>query len=426
MVNIGPCHMSEDSRAGAFWRTLKIPNFRNYMAGNFVSQIGLWTQRVGVQWLTWELTGSPSWLGIMAFADFFPIMVMAPLGGVLADRLNPLWALRLYIVLAGCVSASIAGLTLSGLITIESLLVLVFANGCVLAFNYPLRLSIIHTLVGRESLTSAISINSVAFNIARIGGPALAGVIISRWGVGPAVSFTVFADIVFIAALYRVRLVGAGKARERKPVRDIPGEIVEGFRYVRNHAGLGPLVVILVTASLFARPFTDLFAGFADDVFGRGADGLAWLTSMQGIGAAIGSIFLARHHGVVGLTRRMVFTILVVSFAILGFAATDIFWFALGCTVIAGYALVVVGVIEQTLMQASVDDAIRGRVASLYILFARGCPAFGALLMGSLAEFAGLRAPIAGGAVLCMVLWVWARRRQARMAEALEREPAAA
>lgn len=416
--------MAEDSGAAQVWRTLKIPNFRNYMAGNFVSQVGLWTQRVGVQWLTWQLTGSPIWLGVMAFADFFPIVVMAPLGGVMADRLNPLSALRLYIVLSGALSAVIAALTLRGLISIETLLVLVLLNGCVLAFNYPLRLSILHTLVGRDSLTTAISINSVGFSLSRIGGPALAGIIISQWGVGLSVSFTVFADIVFIIALCWVRLLSPRKTRERKPIREIPGEIMAGFRYVRTHAGLAPLVVILVTTSLFARPFTDLFAGFADDVFGMGADGLAWLTSMQGIGAFFGSITIARYSGVAGLTAKMVFSVLILSFAVLGFAATDIFWFALGCTVIAGYALVVFGVIEQSLMQVSVDDAMRGRVASLYILFARGCPAFGALLMGALAEYAGLRAPIAGGAVLCIVLWTWARRHQARMAQALEIGPA--
>ena len=417
--------MAQESGASAeaAWRTLGIANFRNYMAGNFVSQVGLWTQRVGVQWLTWELTESPTWLGIMAFADFFPIVLLAPVGGVLADRLNPLRALRLYIVLSGCLSAAIAALTLGGLITIEALLLLVLANGCVLAFNYPLRLSILHTLVGRESLTSAISINSVGFSISRIGGPALAGIIISQWGVGPAVSFTVFADIVFIAALLFVRLVNPRQARERQPLREIPREVMEGVRYVRRHAGLGPLVVVLVTTSLFARPFTDLFAGFADEVFGRGAGGLAWLTSMQGVGAAVGAILLARYHGVIGLTGRMTIAILVLEVAVLGFAATDIFWVALGFTLVAGYALTVLGVIEQSLMQASVEETVRGRVASLYILCARGCPAFGALLMGTLAEYAGLRWPIAGGAVLCIGLWLWVRRRQARMAQALEKEP---
>src|SRR5690606_2856099 len=138
-------------------------------------------------------------------------------------------------------------------------------------------------------------------------------------------------------------------------------------------------------------------------------------TSMQGAGAAVGSILLARYHGVVGLTRRMVFSMLVLVLAVLGFVATDIFWVALAFTLVAGYALTVLGVIEQSLMQAPVDDAVRGRVASLYIVCARGCPAFGALLMGALAEYAGLRLPIAGGAVICLAVWVWARSRQARI-----------
>jgi MFS family permease len=119
----------------------------------------------------------------------------------------------------------------------------------------------------------------------------------------------------------------------------------------------------------------------------------------------------------------MVISMLVLAVAVLGFAATDIFWIALAFTLLAGYALTVLGVIEQSLMQAPVEEAVRGRVASLYILCARGCPAFGALLMGTLAEYAGLRQPIAGGAVLCIAIWMWARGRQTRMAAALEKEP---
>jgi MFS family permease len=174
---------------------------------------------------------------------------------------------------------------------------------------------------------------------------------------------------------------------------------------------------------LFARPFTDLFAGFAAEIFGRGADGLAWLTSMQGIGAAFGAIILARYDGVIGLTKKMVIYLLVLAIGVFAFAATDVFWFALVCTAIVGYALTVIGVIEQTLMQASVDDQIRGRVASFYIMFARGCPAFGALLMGTLAGFFGLQIPVAGGAVLCLVLWIWAAQRRKLMADNLEKEP---
>ncbi|MEE8222684.1 MAG: MFS transporter [Alphaproteobacteria bacterium] len=415
--------MAKVSDVSALWRTLKIVNYRNYMAGNFSSQLGMWVQRIAIQWLTWQLTHSPTWLGIIAFADFFPNIVMAPLAGALADRVNWLPAIRLYMWISGLISLTMAALVLNDAMTMELLLALVVLNGTAMAFNYPVRLSIIHTMVPHGALTSAIGISAVGFNIARIGGPAVAGFIILQWGVGQAFAFTVLADVMFVVALYTISLAPRGETRQRRALRYIPGEIMEGFRYARSHPGIGPLLVILLATTLFARPFNDLFAGFADDVFGRGAEGLAWLTGMLGVGAFIGSIFLARRDGVQGLTRMLVAAVLVFAVALIGFTATDIFWFACLCTALAGLAVVVVGVAEQTLLQTSVDSAMRGRILSIYTLIARGFPSIGALIMGFIASFVGLRAPVMGGAVACLVLWLWARRRQARMAAILEVPP---
>jgi MFS family permease len=402
-------------------RTLSVANFRNYTVGNFASQLGMWVQRIAVQWLTWELTHSPTWLGIIAFADFFPNIVMAPLAGALADRMDRLKAIRLYMWISGAITSAMAALVLAGLMDITLLLILVLANGTAMAFNYPVRLSIIYALVDRETLTSAIGINAITFNIARIGGPALAGFIILYWGVGPAFLFTALSDILFIAALHAISLrEDSGPKRERRPARDIPGEIVEGFRYARSHPGIGPLLIILLATTLFARPFNDLFAGFADDVFGRGADGLAWLTGMLGLGAFIGSLFLAQRSGMEGLTKMLVASVLIFAVALIGFTATDIFWFACLCTCIAGLSVVIVGVAEQTLLQGAVDSAMRGRILSLYTLIARGFPSIGALLMGTAASYVGLRLPVFLGALLCLGLWVWARIRQNRIAAILE------
>jgi MFS family permease len=415
--------MAEKPDFSTAWQTLSTPSFRNYMAGNVVSQLGLWTQRIGVQWLTWELTESPTWLGLMAAAEFFPIIVMSPLGGAMADRLHPLTALKVYIAIAAAISAVIAGLTMTGNITPEILFVLVFANSGVMGFNYPLRVAIVHRLVPRDSLTSAISLNSVGFNICRIFGPMFAGFLIVTWGVGVSVSFTVFADIVFIAALFLVVLLTEPDRKARSPASDIPREIMEGFRYVIDHPGISRLLIILIVGSIFGRPFTDLFAGFADVVFKMGAEGLAMLTSAQGVGAAIGSVVLAGYAGITGLTRRMIFYVLVLAIGVAAFVATDIFWVGLAASAVTGYALVMLGVIEQTLMQAPVPIPMRGRVASVYIAFVRGCPGLGALLMGWLASTYGMRVPIAGGAAICLVLWVWAKRQEGQMAETLEREP---
>ena len=396
--------MAKIADLGAVLRTLKIANYRNYSVGNFASQLGMWVQRIALQWLTWELTHSPTWLGIIAFADFFPNIVMAPLAGALADRLDRLRAIRFYMWISGAISMTIAVLVMNDAITMTLLLALVVANGTAMAFNYPLRLSIIHALVDREDLTSAIGVNALSFNIARIGGPALAGVIILQWGVGPALAFTAAADVLFILALHAVRLHGGSEARERRALRHIPGEIGEGFRYVWNHPGIGPLLVILLATTLFARPFNDLFAGFADDVFGRGADGLAWLTGMLGLGAFIGSIFLAQRRGVEGLTRMLVTSVLIFAVALIGFTATDIFWFACLCTALAGLSVVVVGVAEQTLLQASVDSVMRGRVLSMYGLAFMGTFPIGNLLAGTVAKVTSASTTLSiTGAVLAVV-----------------------
>lgn len=415
--------MADIAGIGAIGRVLKVTNYRNYTAGNFASQLGMWVQRIAVAWLTWELTKSPVWLGVMAMADFMPNLVFAPLAGALADRLDRLKAIRLYMTISAVLSGTIAALTITDLITIEALLVLVLLNGIAMSFNYPVRLSIIHALVGREFLTTAISINAIVFNIARIGGPALSGAVINYWGIGPAVAFTVVADIIFVVMLLMVHVAPPATPRKQSSAKNIPAEIKEGFRYVAGHKGIGPLLLILAFYSVFGRPFIELLPGFADEIFNRGADALAMFTSVMGVGSLVGSLFLARIKGVAGLTRILIFNVLLVSLAVIGFAGTNIYWIALGFVFLVGVGIVMIGVIEQTLLQASVDGAMRGRVLSFYTLIARGSPSLGAVIAGFFAEFYGLQIPVAVGAVLCIGLWFWAFRRRVALSRYLEVSP---
>ena len=406
----------------AVWRTMHLPNYRNYMIGNLFSQFGMWVQRIAVAWLTWELTQSPTWLGIIAMADFFPNVIMAPLAGALADRMDRLKAIRVYVSVSAIISAIIAWLTIGGQITVETLLILVLANGIVMSFNYPVRLSLIQSLVGRDALTSAVSVNAIFFNVARIGGPAMAGPAIAVWGVGPVLIFTVIADIIFVAVLYKVHLLDAGTKTKPKPARHLPAEIKEGFRYAAKHPGIGPLLIILVTMAIFGRSFIELLPGFADNIFGRGVDGFALFTVMMGLGSFIGSIVLAKREGVTGLTNILINNTLLLSVSAIGFAATNIFWVGLGFMIIVGYAIVAIGVTEQTLIQMAVDDSMRGRMLSFYTLIARGCPSIGALLMGSLSSIFGLQLPIIFGAVICIGVWAWSRRKRDLLVNSLEGE----
>lgn len=412
--------MAMSASFDAVKQTLSNTNFRTYMLGNFASQLAMWIQRIALQWLTWELTHDPKWLGIIAFADFFPNVLIAPLAGALADRSDHLKALRFYMTISACISALIATLTITGTMTIGILTFLVLVNGIVLAFSFPVRLSMVNLLVTRDRLASSIGVSSMGFNVARVTGPAIAGFLIFMWGVGPAVCVTVLADLVFVTTLFYVTLSTTEHHRKSRPLRELPLEIMEGFRYAASHAGIAPLLAILISTSILARPYVELLAGFSDTVFEMGSGGLAWMTTMIGAGALVGSIHMAGLNGIQGMTKRMIKMMLVLALAVIGFSATNVFAVALICCLLAGYGVVTVGVTEQTLLQSSVEGNMRGRVMSFYSLIARGCPAIGALFMGYMATFMGLRLPVALGAMACLVVWFWAYTNQDRLAAALE------
>jgi MFS family permease len=415
--------MAHNAGFDAIRGALSNRNYRHFCMGNVVSQFGTWIQRVAVGWLTWELTESPTWLGIIAFCDLFPTVIIAPLAGAVADRVDRLTGLRIFQILAMAQAAAIAGLVMTGMITIWWLMGLTLFLGMVMSFIQPLRLSLTPSLVPRESLSSAIGINSLIFNAARVGGPAVAGLIIFHWGVGPAFAVNAVSFLAFIVALSVLDLPDRKRGGAAKPVRNLPREITEGFSYTAAHPGIRRILIVLTVVALCGRPVTELLPGFAADVFGRGADGLAMLTSAMGVGAVVGGINIASRGGVSGMTRWVVTCVFFLAVALIAFAATSNIWLALPCMALAGFATVSVGVGEQTLLQNAVAGNVRGRVLSLYGMLARGMPALGALVMGGLSSWFGLRWPIVGGAVLCLVLYLWARPNVAAMAETLEGEP---
>lgn len=396
-------------------------NYRTFSVGNIVSHNGTWAQRIAVGWLTWELTHSGLWLGLIAAADLFPVVILAPIAGAAADRVNLLTMMKITQFLASLQSVLLAVLTIAGLMTPELLLVLVLIHGAIIAVHQPVRLALVPHLVSREKMPAAIGINSMIFNSARFTGPIIGGLLIGAAGAGWAFAFNAASYLGFIAALMLIRLDNPRSAKERTPVSEVPREIAEGYRYAARHIGIARMLILLTVMAICGRPYIELLPGFADDVFGRGAQGLAWLVSVTGLGAMCGGLWLAQRGDVAGLTARVVAGTLVLGISLVGFAATNLFGVALACLFVTGFAMIVVGVGEQTLIQNAVDPAMRGRVMSLYGMIGRGGPAVGALVMGALSETTGLQAPVIGGAVVCIGLWYWASKRKDAMAMALEK-----
>ena len=406
---------------GGIGRAFRSRNFRIYCSGAIVSLIGFWVHRVAIGWLTWELTESAAWLGVISFAELFPTVVVSPLAGAFADRSDYRLQMIAAQALAGVLAAVLAGLTFSGLITIELLLALSILQGLIIAFNHPARLAMVPSLVDAKDLSAAIAVNSATFNGARFIGPAVAGVIILWGGTAPAFAFNAISYLWFVAMLARLRL--APRAPAGRQASGILGDTLEGFRYVAGHFGINSLLILLTATAALLRPYMELLPGFAAEVFGRGADGLAMLTSATGLGALLAGVWLARRGRTQGLTRILV-SYMVVAAALLVLASGGAFWVGLGAVAVVGFSLVSIGVSTQTLLQNAVEGAMRGRVLSLYGVIFLGGPAVGALVMGWIASNTGLGPPVAGGAVLCLVVWLWAMRRVWRAAPGLEEERA--
>jgi MFS family permease len=404
---------------GGIARALRHGQYRRFAGGDFVSLVGNWVQRVAVGWLTWELTQSGTWLGIMAFAELAPSVLFSPLGGAHADRFDRLRIVLATEVMMALQAASLAVLTLAGWIDIWSLLVLTMMRGCLNSWSHPARQSLVPSLVPHTEIAPAIALNSVLFNMARFVGPAIAGIVIVEWGIGHAFVINTAGLLLFTGVLIYLRLPYPEKVKHNR--QPLMVQLIEGYAYVVQHPGIGPVMLLLLVTSVLARPIGDLLPGFAGAVFETGATGLAWMTSSMGLGAMVAGFIIAQRGHVSGLTRFAVICTFLMGATLIVFAFAPQFWIALVAIAITSFAISTTGIGCQSLVQSGVDGNLRGRVISVYGMIFRAGPATGALVMGTLSENLGWEWPVAGGGALCLGTWVWAKRKSSAIKASLER-----
>jgi MFS family permease len=410
--------MFRDSNLALSLSVFRHASFAWFVGGQSPSMVTHWMQKIGIGWLVWELTRSPTWLGVIAFVEMAPLVFISPFAGVLCDRVNPAKPLLINQGIQFVQAAALAMLTYGGLIRIEYILVLSIVAGLNAPFGAAARHTLLPRLVPREELFAGISLLSAIFNIARAIGPGLAGIAIVWWGVESAFAIHAAGELFYILTF--PFFMGAVPKLARTSRESVLAEIAEGFRYAASHAGIAPILVLLCALSIFSRPLIEMLPGFADEVFGRGASGLAWLGSAFGVGALVGVGWLASRGRIAGTTGLMFTTSLGIGLSMIAFSATANFWLALPLIAVMGFASAVSGTGAQTLVQYAVKSEIRGRVMAFYSIIVRGSPAFGAILMGWFAEFYGLRLAVAVSAVMCLLAWAWAIRRQSAMIVALE------
>jgi MFS family permease len=396
---------------------LRNPNFGIYSIGNGLSLIGMWMQRIALGWLAWQLTHSGLWLGIVAFADFFPVIVIGPVAGAVADRLDRLRLMKVSQGLQLVQAGTLFALTASGHINIWLLVTLTAIQGVLVAFNQPARLAFIPSLVAPSDLASAVAINSVIFNLARFIGPMLAGLAIVWSGVATAFAVNALSYFAFIWALMRIKVEPEAMTATNRGLR---GDLMDGIKYTATHPGIGALLVLGIALGVGGRPLNELLPGFAADVYHAGAGGLSILASAIGGGAIVGGLWLAHRSHSVGLTQVVLTNALVSGLAAIAAISSDKMWIAVPSVVVMGFSASVAGIGMQTMIQLATDRNMRGRVMGLYGLIFRGAPAVGALGAGLVSASLGLRWPVFIGALLVIAVWLWTYLARERIATAME------
>ncbi|MBR9976279.1 MAG: MFS transporter [Bacteroidetes bacterium] len=387
------------SDTGVF-RAFRHRNFRLFVVGQLASLTGTWAQRMAVGWLAWDLTHSAFWVGAVSFAGLFPGVLAGPLAGSVADSMSRLRLLKLTQWAFLVQAAVLAGLTIGGWISLPVLLVLETLLAIITAFDIPVRQAFVIEMVGKDDLANAIAINSTTVNIARMLGPAIAGVIIVTIDLGEAFLFNSLTYVAVLASLAMMRL--APRTVERRSQR-LRAHVTEGLRYAWGEKGIRTYLLLFFVVAFFGMPYGTLMPVVAEQRFGMGAVGLSWLVAGSGFGATVGAMLLAARKHVTGLTRMLFVSAMGFGGSLVIFALIQDFTLAVLFIPICGFGMMMQMAGNNILLQTNVEEAQRGRVMSLLSMSFQLAMPLGSLWMGTVAEHFGEHVSLLSGGVLSML-----------------------
>jgi MFS family permease len=384
-------------------RALRHRNFQLFFSGQLISLTGTWMQSVAQAWLVYSMTKSALLLGTVGFASQIPVFLVAPFGGITADRVN---RQRLVIATQTCsmiLAGILAWLTLSGRVHVWHIFLLAGLLGVVNAFDIPGRQAFLIDMVGKEDLMNAIALNSSMFNGARVVGPAIAGILVARIGEGWCFAANSLSYIAVLIGLLLMKVRSVPRISNRSPIEDI----IEGFRWVNRTKIIRSLLLLIGLVSLVGMPYTVLMPVFADKILHGGARGLGILMGATGVGALFGALTLAAKTGIKGLGRWVTITCATLGISLFLFSFSTSFWLSAALLLPCGYSMMLQMACSNTLIQTIVPDHLRGRVMSLYSMMFMGMAPFGAFFGGALANRIDAPMTVAVGGIACVLGAIW-------------------
>ncbi|WP_036563197.1 MFS transporter [Nocardioides halotolerans] len=386
------------------FRALRNPNYRLYVAGSVVSNTGTWMQRVAQDWLVLSLAGTGGTeLGITTGLQFLPTLLLAPYAGVVADRFPKRVLLQLTQLGMAVSALALGAIAVSGHAQVWMVYALAFTFGIAAAFDAPTRQSFVSEMVGPDDLTNAVGLNSAAFNIARLLGPALAGLLIGVLGGGARASGWVILvnGLSYFAIIWQLQRMDTRLLHTPEPRGRAPGMLLEGMRYVRSQPKMMMILVLVFFAGTFGMNFQITSALMATQVFDKGAGEFGVLGSALAIGSLSGALLAA---------RRPTIRLRLLLFAATGFGVAEIVagllpsYLAFACFApVIGFCTITLLNSANATMQLSSDPLLRGRVMALYMTVVMGGTPLGAPVIGLIGEQLGARWTLILGGVLVLV-----------------------
>ena len=399
-------------------RAFRHRNYQLFFGGQLISLIGTWMQQVAQAWLVLELTGDAFWLGVVAAAQFVPVMFFGLFGGLLADALPKRQTTFVVQAVMMSLAAILAVLTLTGVVQVWMIVVLALLLGCANAIDMPVRQSFVVEIVGRNDIGNAVALNSAMFNAARVVGPAVAGLTIGAFGSGVAFAINAAsfaAVLVALAAMDGSALRTPDLPPRPRSTSQVVEQLREGIAYVRHTPPVLLAILVIGLVSTFGMNFQVVIPALAKEVLGLDATGYGFLMTASGVGSLLAAAWLAVSGGL-PRTSRLVGGAMALGLAEIVLAASNLFPVSVLLMLIVGFGGITMAATANTMIQLNVPDMLRGRAMSVYTTVFAGSTPIGGLLFGWLASVAGVSIAVAAGGVgaflvgLAALLWVRGQR----------------
>jgi MFS family permease len=378
--------------------SLSNPNYRRYISGQSISLVGTWMQTIAQSWLVLQLTGSATALGLVVALQTLPTLVLGPYGGVIADRMDKRKLMIGLQSMMGALALLLGLLTITGVVQLWHVYALAFLLGLNNCFENPARQSFVLEMVGPTDLRNAVSLNSVLVNCARAVGPAVAGIVIATGGIGLCFVLNAVSFVAVVVSLIRL---DTSKLSPSDPAPRAPGQLREGFSYVRRTPKLAVPLLMMGLVGCLAYEFQVVLPIVASETFRGDARTYGFLTAAMGVGAVVGGLYVAA-RGRTGM-KSMVVGATAFGVALLATAFSPSLMLALGGMALVGAASVAFQSTGNSTLQLTAAPHMRGRVMALWAVAFLGSTPIGGPIAGVVSQHFGGRAGLVLGAVACLV-----------------------